>query len=65
MSKKIAPPENQYTEWKEIWRDDYLRWACGFANSGGGLLVVGLPTPSHPPSHPPKSPPKSSLKFNL
>lgn len=33
--------ENQHTEWKEIWRDDYLRWVCAFANAEGGTLVIG------------------------
>jgi len=33
--------ENQNTEWKERWRDDYLRWICGFANAEGGVLVIG------------------------
>ena len=33
--------ESQHTEWKETWRDDYLRWVCGFANAEGGTLVVG------------------------
>jgi ATP-dependent DNA helicase RecG len=33
--------ENQYTEWKESWRDDCLRWICGFANAEGGVLVIG------------------------
>lgn len=33
--------ENQNVEWKESWRDDYLKWICGFANSGGGLLFIG------------------------
>ena len=28
--------ESQHTEWKESWRDDLLRWACGFANAEGG-----------------------------
>lgn len=28
-------------EWKESWRDDYLRWICGFANAEGGVLVIG------------------------
>lgn len=27
--------ESQHTEWKESWRDDYLRWICGFANAAG------------------------------
>ena len=25
--------ESQHTEWKESWRDEYLRWVCGFANA--------------------------------
>jgi len=33
--------ESQHTEWKESWRDDYLRWICGFANAQGGTLVIG------------------------
>lgn len=33
--------EHQHIEWKEIWRDDYLRWICGLANEEGGLLVIG------------------------
>lgn len=33
--------ENQHVEWKESWRDDYLKWICGFANAQGGILEVG------------------------
>ena len=33
--------ESQKIEWKESWRDDYLRWICGFANAEGGVLVIG------------------------
>jgi ATP-dependent DNA helicase RecG len=33
--------ESQHIEWKESWRDEYLRWICGFANAEGGVLVVG------------------------
>jgi ATP-dependent DNA helicase RecG len=33
--------ENQRIEWKESWRDEYLRWICGFANAEGGVLVIG------------------------
>jgi hypothetical protein len=33
--------EQQNLEWKEFWRDDYLRWICGFANADGGVLVIG------------------------
>lgn len=34
-------PENQNTEWKESWRDEYLKWICGFANTKGGTLFIG------------------------
>jgi ATP-dependent DNA helicase RecG len=34
--------ENQRLEWKENWRDEYLRWICGFANAEGGKLVIGM-----------------------
>jgi len=33
--------ENQNTEWKESWRDEYLKWICGFANAEGGVLDIG------------------------
>ncbi len=33
--------EGQVIEWKESWRDDWLRWICGFANAEGGTLVLG------------------------
>jgi ATP-dependent DNA helicase RecG len=33
--------ESQRVEWKAGWRDDYLRWVCGFANADGGTLVLG------------------------
>lgn len=34
--------EKQNIEWKEIWKDDYLYWLCGFANAQGGTLFVGM-----------------------
>jgi ATP-dependent DNA helicase RecG len=33
--------EHQQIEWKESWRDEYLKWICGFANAEGGVLVIG------------------------
>jgi ATP-dependent DNA helicase RecG len=33
--------ESQKIEWKESWRDEYLKWICGFANAEGGVLVIG------------------------
>lgn len=34
-------PEKQNIEWKEIWKDEYLAWICGFANAQGGALYIG------------------------
>ena len=33
--------ENQNMEWKETWRDEYIKWICGFANAQGGTLIIG------------------------
>lgn len=32
--------EDQNIEYKQSWRDEYLKWICGFANATGGLWVV-------------------------
>lgn len=34
-------PESQTVEWKRSWRDEYLKWVCGFANAQGGVLEIG------------------------
>ena len=34
-------PENQNIEWKSSWRDEYLKWICGFANAKGGRIYIG------------------------
>ena len=33
--------ETQSIEFKEIWKDDYMRTLSAFANSEGGTLVIG------------------------
>ncbi len=33
--------ERQNIEWKEVWRDEYLKWICGFANAQGGKIYIG------------------------
>ena len=33
--------ENQNVEWKELWKDEYLKWICGFANAQGGKIYIG------------------------
>lgn len=35
-------PEQQNIEWKTSWRDEYLKWICGFANAKGGKLFIGI-----------------------
>ena len=34
--------EDQNTEYKESWRDEYLQWICGFANAQGGTIYIGV-----------------------
>ena len=34
--------ESQNIEWKESWRDEYLKWICGFANAQGGCIYIGV-----------------------
>lgn len=38
----IGPRESQNTEYKESWRDEYVKWLCGFANAQGGRLYIGI-----------------------
>jgi ATP-dependent DNA helicase RecG len=35
-------PEQQNTEYKSSWHDDYLKWVCGFANAQGGKIYIGM-----------------------
>ena len=34
--------ESQQTEWKWSWQDEYLKWICGYANTEGGTLFIGV-----------------------
>ena len=34
-------PESQTIEYKSSWRDEYLKWICGFANANGGSIFIG------------------------
>lgn len=34
--------ENQNNEFKQSWRDEYLKWICGYANAESGTLFIGL-----------------------
>ena len=35
-------PEHQNIEYKQSWRDEYLKWICGFANAQGGRIYIGI-----------------------
>ncbi|MBQ9015265.1 MAG: putative DNA binding domain-containing protein [Firmicutes bacterium] len=35
-------PEDQNHEWKISWRDEYMKWLCGYANVQGGHLFIGV-----------------------
>lgn len=34
--------EAQNIEWKESWRDEYLKMICAFINTEGGELYIGI-----------------------
>ncbi|MBO5370318.1 MAG: putative DNA binding domain-containing protein, partial [Clostridia bacterium] len=34
-------PEKQNVEWKTEWKDEQLKWICGFANAQGGKIYIG------------------------
>ena len=34
--------EDQNIEYKQSWRDEYLKWICGFANADGGRMIIGV-----------------------
>jgi ATP-dependent DNA helicase RecG len=34
--------EQQNIEYKSCWRDEYLKWICGFANAQGGKIFIGI-----------------------
>ena len=34
--------EQQNIEYKQSWRDEFLKWICGFANAQGGKIFIGI-----------------------
>jgi len=38
----ITKNENQNIEFKQSWRDEYIKWICGFANAKGGKIYIGV-----------------------
>lgn len=39
---KIKPKECQNVEFKRIWKDEYLKWICGFANAQGAVMYFDV-----------------------
>ncbi len=39
---QLNDQESQQIEWKWSWQDDYLKWLCGYANTQGGILYIGV-----------------------
>jgi ATP-dependent DNA helicase RecG len=39
--------ESQNIEYKQSWRDEYLKWICGFANASGGKIYIGIDDDCH------------------
>jgi len=37
----VVTSESQNIEFKVTWRDEYLKWICGFANAFGGTIFIG------------------------
>ena len=42
MLKRSRMDESQNIEYKSSWRDEYLKWVCGFANASGGKIFIGV-----------------------
>lgn len=38
-------PEQHNIEWKPTWKDEYLKWICGFANAQAVCQTQGYPEP--------------------
>jgi ATP-dependent DNA helicase RecG len=36
FNQRICPKHK-----KSAWRDEYLKWICGFANANGGTIFIG------------------------
>ena len=33
-------PESHLTEWKTSWKDDHLKWPCGFSKAQGETQAI-------------------------
>lgn len=41
-NEKQRNQESQQIEWKWSWKDEFLKWLCGYANTEGGTLYIGV-----------------------
>mgnify|MGYP002509541687 FL=1 len=41
-AKQQKNQESQLIEWKWSWQDEFLKWLCGYANTDGGTLYIGV-----------------------
>ncbi len=39
---KLDINESQTIEFKQLWKDEYIKWICAFANTDGGKLYIGV-----------------------
>jgi ATP-dependent DNA helicase RecG len=39
---KIQAKECQNVDYKRSWKDEYLKWICGFANAQGATMFFGM-----------------------
>lgn len=39
--------EKQDVEFKQVWKDEYLKWICGMANAEGGTIYLGVNDKGH------------------
>lgn len=40
--QQLSNQESQQIEWKWSWQNEYLKWLCGYANTDGGTLYIGV-----------------------
>lgn len=48
MTSNTPLRESAHLGFKEIWKDDWLKWICGFANAQGGTLCIGIDDRGNP-----------------
>jgi len=41
LCRNLGVTETQNIEYKTTWKDEYLKWICGFSNGRGGRIFIG------------------------